>query len=116
MFEPIYTKEEREKKIKIEKARLIKVFSKEENIASLIDEAAFLRINLEETRAIINRDGIIDTYKNGENQFGQKKSASVEVYDKTFNSYLKVMKQLLEYSNANINEDDEFIKFVNKRK
>ena len=63
-------------------------------VESLINDAAFQRVTLEETREIIQRDGIIEEYQNGANQKGIKKSAAVEVYDKMVNTYAKVIKQL----------------------
>ena len=47
-----------------------------------------------EARETLVRDGFIDTYQNGANQFGTKKSAAFEVYDKMLNSYKKVVDQL----------------------
>ena len=60
----------------------------------LIDDIAFMGVTMRECRETIQRDGIIDTYQNGENQSGTKKSAAVEVYDKLANSRLRCIKQL----------------------
>jgi hypothetical protein len=53
-----------------------------------------MAITLEETKKIIIRDGVIDTYQNGATQKGLKKAAAVEVYDKMTNTYLKVLDQI----------------------
>lgn len=95
----VYTKEEKDKQIKAEKNRLLRVFSdigedKRNVIGKLIDESAFMAVSLSEAREIINRDGMIETYQNGANQSGIKKSAMVEVYDKMVNTYAKIIKQL----------------------
>ena len=95
----IYSEKQRKAKIKKEKKRLEEIFSfietsKSKLVESLINDAAFQRVTLEETREIIQRDGIIEEYQNGANQKGIKKSAAVEVYDKMVNTYAKVIKQL----------------------
>lgn len=98
-FEGIYTKEQREALIKKELSRLSKILvdldkSKKTVFDKLIKEAAFLAITLEETRLIIVRDGVIEEYQNGANQRGLKKSSAVEVYDKTINTYSKIIDQI----------------------
>ena len=99
VFEGIYTEEERFKLFKKELKRL-NSFCK--NIADnkmsvlqkLIEDAAFQAVTLDEAKQILRRDGLIDIYKNGANQYGQKKSATFEVYDKMSNTYLKIIKQI----------------------
>ena len=98
-FLSIYTEEERKAKIQKEHRRIKKILKtlkgeKQIAVEKLICEAAFLAVTLEETRLIINRDGIIELYQNGANQSGKKKSSAVEVYDKLLNVYIKVVKQL----------------------
>ncbi len=95
----IYTKRQKNAKIKQEKERLQKIFenietSKLRLVENLINEAAFQRVTLEETREIISRDGVIEEYQNGANQRGIKKSSAVEVYDKMVNTYSRIIKQL----------------------
>jgi hypothetical protein len=98
-FELIYSQEQRNAMIKKEITRLNKIFKnvsndEKETLKKLINEAAFMAVTLEETKNIINRDGIIEEYQNGANQKGIKKSSAVEVYDKMVNTYSKVIKQL----------------------
>lgn len=95
----IYSEKQRKAKIKKEKKRLEDIFKNIETnrsklVESLIADAAFQRVTLEETREIINRDGVIEVYQNGANQRGIKKSSAVEVYDKMVNTYSKIIKQL----------------------
>lgn len=98
-FVQIYTDKQRKSKIKKEQKRLEDILknidtSKKKTVEKLIEDAAFMAVTLEETRQIIARDGVIETYQNGENQKGVKKSSAVEVYDKMLNTYSKVIKQL----------------------
>ena len=98
-FEQIYSDKQRKTKIKKEQKRLQDIFknldtSKKKTVEKLIEDAAFMAVPLEETRQIIARDGIVETYQNGANQTGVKKSSAVEVYDKMVNTYSRVVKQL----------------------
>lgn len=99
MFEHIYTEKQRTTKINAEEKRLIEIFlNMEEELRrtaeGLVKNAAFQRVVLEELQLLIKRDGYVEEYKNGANQSGLKKSAAVEVYDKTLNTYSKIVKQL----------------------
>ena len=80
----------------------------------LMQRAAFMRITLEDLEEPINREGPVSEYKNGENQWGTKKSPEVEVYNIMAKNYAAVIKQLL--SSIPDSEDkpkvDEFDKFV----
>lgn len=107
----IYSEKQRKAKIKKEKKRLEEIFSfletsRSKLVESLINDAAFQRVTLEETREIIQRDGIIEEYQNGANQKGIKKSAAVEVYDKMVNTYSKVIKQLCDLLPEKVNWDE----------
>ncbi len=83
----------------------------------LMHRAAFMRITLEDLEEIINRDGPVCKYQNGENQWGTKKSPEVDIYNTMAKNYAAVMKQLL----SSIPEEeetpkvDEFDKFVMDR-
>ena len=110
-FVHVYTEKQRISKIKKEKKRLAEIFkdietTKTKLIEKLIDEAAFQSVTLEETREIIKRDGIVEEYQNGANQWGVKKSSAVEVYDKMVNTYSRVIKQLCELLTERENGDN----------
>ena len=98
-FEQIWTDKQRKTKINRELKRLQKIYenietSRKKTVEKLINDAAFMAVTLEEIRLVIQRDGVVETYQNGENQKGVKKSSAVEVYDKMVNTYSKVIKQL----------------------
>lgn len=126
-FEQIYSDKQRKTKIKKEQKRLQDIFknldtSKKKTVEKLIEDAAFMAVTLEETRQIIARDGIVETYQNGANQTGVKKSSAVEVYDKMVNTYSRVVKQLTDLIPERVifepeeEEDDpaeELMAFVN---
>ena len=110
-YTPIYTEKKRKTLINRERKRLLEIFENVESkhkqtVEKLIDEAAFMTATLTETREIIIRDGIVDEYKNGENQFGTKKSPEVEVYNTMIKNYTTVIKtlcDLLPESNGEMN-------------
>ncbi len=129
-FTSIYTDKQRKAKIKKEQKRLEQILqnidtSKKKTIEKLIEDAAFMAVTLEETRQIIARDGVVETYQNGENQKGVKKSSAVEVYDKMVNTYSRVAKQLCDLipekvqfdrGEEDIDPAKELLAFVNELK
>lgn len=98
-YENIYDEKKRLKLFNREKKKLTKILEKiaEDKMSiaeGLIHTAAWQRVMLIELTEMIQRDGYVERYQNGENQFGIKKSSAVEVYDKTVNTYSKIIKQL----------------------
>jgi hypothetical protein len=65
-----------------------------QSAAPLIKNAAFMTITLEDLQAVINEHGAVSQYKNGENQFGTKKSPEVEIYNTMIKNYSSIIKQL----------------------
>ncbi len=125
-FEQIWTDKQRKTKINRELKRLQKIYenietSRKKTVEKLINDAAFMAVTLEEIRLVIQRDGVVETYQNGENQKGVKKSSAVEVYDKMVNTYSKVIKQLCDLLPEKVvwdepEEEDpaeELLKFTN---
>ncbi len=78
--------------------RLLKAVDKDKITAveSLIRNAAFMAITLEDLQSDINQNGVISEYQNGENQWGTKKSPEVEVYNSMIKNYAGVCKQILD--------------------
>ena len=116
----VYSEEKRKKLIKQELKRLNPLLdnidpNRKRAFEKLINDAAFMAVTLEEARAIINRDGIIESYQNGQNQYGLKKSSAVEVYDKMINTYSKIVKQMCDALPENVSAEDpgeEIMKFI----
>lgn len=124
MFEHIWTDKKRNTEIKKEKKRLDQIFKdldedKRNTVSGLIQSAAFQAVMLTELSMIIKRDGYVEEYQNGANQKGYKKSAAVESYDKSLNTYSKIIKQLTdllpENHDANV-PGAAIMNFVNKGK
>lgn len=61
----------------------------------LIQNSAFMVVTLQDLQEIINENGTVDTYQNGNNQSGTKSSAELNAYNTTLKSYLNTQKQLV---------------------
>lgn len=86
-------------RIKKEVTRLNSLFrqldkKKKKAVESLIKNAAFMAVTLEDLQNEINENGVTEKYQNGANQFGVKKSSAVEVYNTMIKNHVTVMKQL----------------------
>ena len=122
--EVIKEETEKLKKIRLEEEilKLNKIFAKVElktkkSVHSLIENAAFMTITLEDLQQQINKNGVVDKYQNGANQFGTKKSAEVEIYNTMIKNHLAIMKQLTDLLPKQIFKaaDDGFDTFVNNK-
>lgn len=91
--------EKKLERISKEKRKLNSLFKEMElktrkAVNSLIDNAAFMSVSLEELQNEINHEGYTEEYTNGANQSGVKESSAVKVYNTTVKNYMGVMKQL----------------------
>lgn len=88
-----------EKRVKSKQNKLKKLFKDiEENkknlVESLIYNAAFMSVKLEDLSNYIMENGIKEEYQNGENQFGYKESVEMKTYNTIIKNYTNVIKQL----------------------
>lgn len=91
--------ENRKARIKKEIDRLGKLFSKvdakrKKAVNSLIENAAFMSVTLDDLQMQINRNGAVSEYQNGENQWGTKKSPQIEIYNSMIKNHMSILKQL----------------------
>lgn len=110
---------EKEKRICEEIKKLNKLFTgvdlkTKKAVHSLIENTAFMAITLEDLQKEINKNGVVDEYKNGENQYGKKKSPQVEIYGAMIKNHMTAMKQLTDLlpRQNKTPEDDGFNSFV----
>jgi hypothetical protein len=113
---------EKEKRIKREMTRLNSLLKnldpkKKRAVSSLIKNAAFMAVTLEDLQEEINKNGVTEQYQNGANQYGVKKSSAVEVYNTMIKNHVQVMKQLTDLlpKEQPKEEDDGFEDFVNRK-
>lgn len=60
----------------------------------LILNAVFMEEQLTKLQVEIRANGVVSEYKNGENQYGIRKSPEVDVYNTMIKNYTSVIKQL----------------------
>ncbi|MED4599881.1 hypothetical protein P9314_04055 [Paenibacillus validus] len=63
-------------------------------VDSLLKNAAFMTVTLEDLQKKINDEGAVSKYQNGENQWGTKKSPEVEIFNTMIKNHVSIMKQL----------------------
>ena len=90
------TKEER---IRQEYGRMKELFAAmPENELSfcdpLLQNAAFMKVTLEDLQQAINENGVTDSYQNGANQSGMKASADLQAYNSLAKVYNALMDKL----------------------
>ena len=115
-----YTEEEKGKLIKREILKLKRIFKnlqkdKLDTAMGLIGNAAFMYVTLQDLQKTITREGTISEYQNGANQWGTKKSPSVDIYNVMIKNYASVIKQLTELLPDPKPIDDGFDDFISSR-
>lgn len=115
----LYDPDDKEKQIKKEISKLQKLFralpkEKQKAIEGLIQEAAFMRVTLEEARYIIDREGVLELFEQGSQRFLREHPAT-KVYNTMINRYSAVCKQLFDMvpdADDAKKAEDELIAFV----
>lgn len=100
----------KEQKIKREISRLRRVFrdldeNKLKTVESLIKNAAFMAVSLEELQEIINAEGYVVEYQNGEHQKGTKQSDAVKTHIAMTKNHASIIKQLSDLVPARENKN-----------
>lgn len=90
---------DKDAKIKKEMAKLKRLFKDMDKdtmntVSSLIRNAAFMAVTLDDLQETINLEGTVSEYQNGENQWGTKKSPEVEIYNTMIKNHMAIIKQL----------------------
>lgn len=89
----------KQKRIKAEFNRLNKIYKtlpeKKYKIAlPLIENAAFMKISLEDMQKTIIIEGEVEEYQNGANQYGKKESSTMRSYNNMIKNYNIINKRL----------------------
>lgn len=89
----------REERIKTEKNRLRRLCkdlpkNKQAIAIPLVEQAAFMRITLDDLQEEINAAGCVEEYQNGRNQSGVKTTAALQAYNSTVKNYAAVCERL----------------------
>ena len=78
----------------------------------LILNAVFMEEQLTQLQAQIREKGVKSEYQNGENQWGEKKSVEVDVYNAMIKNYAAVIRQLGDMLPQAPAADDELMRFL----
>lgn len=118
----LYDELEKAKRIKKEMTRLRRLFKslskdKQQAAEGLIQEAAFMRVTLEETRHIIDRAGVIEVFEQGKQRFLREHPAT-KVYSSFINRYVAACKQLFDLlpDGGHKEQEDELMAFVKRQR
>lgn len=92
-------KKKKETRISEEFTRLLEIYkdlpeNKMKLIRPLIQNAAFMKVTLEDLQLSINKNGCSEEYKNGENQYGKKAAADLQAYNSLIKNYNTVSDRL----------------------
>ena len=98
--------------------KLLKAIDRETlaTMQSLVKNAAFMSITLDDLQDAMNKNGVISEYQNGENQWGTKKSPEVEIYNTMIKNHMAIMKQLIDLlpEKDHHNKKDLLLEFLKK--
>jgi len=112
-------KDARIKKEMLKLKRLFKDMEKStmDTVSSLIKNAAFMSVTLEDLQETINLEGAIAKYQNGENQWGTKKSPEVDIYNTMIKNHMAIIRQLSDLlpKAASVGVGDDFEEFVGSK-
>ena len=90
-----------------------------DKVQSLIQNAAFMTVTLDELQKAINQKGMVEEYQNGANQKGFKKTVEVEIYNAMVKNQISIFKQLSELMPMDApnpkNQEDDFIKLLKRK-
>jgi len=117
----LYVPMDKEKQIKKEMLKLKRLFKnlpkdKMKAADGLIQEAAFMKVTLEETRYVIDQEGILEKFEQGAQKFLREHPAT-KVYNTMIQRYATVCKQLFDMipdPEAGKQAEDELMAFVKK--
>ena len=92
----------KEARIRDELDRLSELFAgleddKRSLVGPLMQNAAFMRVTLEDLQEIIIEEGPTEIYTNGQHQEGVKQIAAVQAYNSLIKNYVSVIKSLAQY-------------------
>ncbi|MEL3973058.1 hypothetical protein AAEO50_12300 [Rossellomorea oryzaecorticis] len=111
-----------QKKIKKELRRLNNIFKdieqgKKDTVRSLIENAAFMSVILDELQQHIAENGTVSEYQNGANQWGTKISPEAQIYNSMIKNHMAIVKQLTDLlkDDDKDEDDDELMKFIHNR-
>lgn len=114
---------EKEKKIRAEKNRIAKIY-KNNNLdkdiikvlEGIVSDAAFMRVAIEETKAELIKNGMMEKFKNGSQVFWRERPES-KVFLNFMKQYSNTMKLLIDLMPVQVKEEeqDQLTKFIQSK-
>jgi len=120
---PPIRKKTKEERIKAERKRLDGIYKeidgkKKAIVAGLIDQAARMRITLDDFVADLDKNGYVEMFSQGEQEPYERKRPTADLYNTMNTAYQKVIKQLTDLLPKDAppkESEDGFDDFVNGR-
>lgn len=89
----------KEQKIKKEEGKLSRLYknlpkNKQILVKSLIQNAAFMKVTMDDLQEIINRKGCVEDYQHGANQSGTKATPESQTYNTMIKNYTNIILNL----------------------
>ena len=89
----------KEQKIIKEERKLTKLYknlpkNKQILVKGLIQNAAFMKVTMDELQEIINREGCVEEYQHGANQSGKKATTESQTYNTMIKNYSNIILNL----------------------
>ena len=81
----------------------------------LITKVVFMEEQLSNLQVKIRENGVVSEYKNGENQYGLRRSPEVDVYNSMIKNYTSVIKQINDLLPDAPAPDDELTSFLKNK-
>ncbi|WP_026395310.1 hypothetical protein [Acetobacterium malicum] len=115
---------EKEKKIRAEKNRIAKIYKNinmDKDITKVLDglisDAAFMRVSLEEVKLKLIKEGLMEKFKNGSQEFMREKPEA-KLFLNFMKQYSNTMKQLIDLMPVQVKdeEQDQLIQFFQSGK
>lgn len=115
---------EKEKKIRAEKNRITRIYKNiklDKDIIKvlegLISDAAFMRISIEGIKAKLIKEGMMEKFKNGSQEFWRERPES-KLFLNFMKQYSNTMKQLIDLMPVQVKEEenDMLVQFIQAKK
>ena len=104
---------EKEKKIRAEKNRIAKIYKNinmDKDITKVLDglisDAAFMRISLEEVKQKLIKEGLMEKFKNGSQEFMREKPEA-KLFLNFMKQYANTMKQLIDLMPVQVKDEEQ---------
>ena len=115
---------EKEKKIRAEKNRIAKIYKNinmDKDITKVLDglisDAAFMRVSLEEVKQKLIKEGLMEKFKNGSQEFMREKPEA-KLFLNFMKQYSNTMKQLIDLMPVQVKDEgqNELLQFFQSGK